>query len=301
MTKMIAAMFLLALGPTFVQQAKPSTADEINALKTRISGLQKKVCEMRTHYREDGSDDPECKGIPPRNRALELLQDSCKKTRSVELCSNLLPLSGPVDEQFVMNTFKITTKTKALAFFEWIVGQLDPNLDENSYLPVKTRERLSWFIKQRQEGKLPVTVAPGIITPSQQLNSGIRMITTFNGGKPTVTVNLGLLATWLWDNYIQDVPMSRHLKTELAITISHEVIHLTGDPTGEMTKAENRAEEKRAWAIEIFEDIRPLAEKGEFLQEDAARANEILKFCKDNLDCPEFLKFIDEHSLGFGN
>lgn len=301
MVKSIAIMFLMAVGTTYAQQAKPSpTANEIDALVARNAELQRKVCESRTHLAADGDDYPECKGISPRYEVLKMLHQSCEKSAQEPVCRNLLPAPVPatVEDLFTLYIPKVITKVEAFGFFDWLINQANPKREENNYLPAKTKERMSFLFKLMEDKQLGFEVLPTILSGLDESTS-VAMYSEYKDGKPSMATNLGYWASKAWDNYQQYGSIQRVVRTEFITVLSHEVIHLAKGPEsfqGKKTREQHLLEEKRAWTMQILEDFRPLIEKGEIIREHDLRAHGILSSCGDNPDCPEFMKFVESHT-----
>lgn len=69
---------------------------QIAELDARYEKNVREGCELRDTYTEDGTDDPLCKGIPPRLDVLETAHRVCGDKRTSQIlivCDRLLPLS----------------------------------------------------------------------------------------------------------------------------------------------------------------------------------------------------------------
>lgn len=202
------------------------------------------------------------------------------------------------DNQSVQKPLIQLTEKEALAFFQWVMNLMNVEHEANKQLPPWTKERISWFFRQNQEDQLTLSViATGLIGDDQQV---IAMASGYKDGKANIEVNLSLLAIWFWDSYKQNVPVNRARRNDLALILSHEVIHIqhgsvilqeiTVDP------ALRKEEERRTWAVSVLEDIRPLIRKGEKMNDHFIKAEEAFRFCNGDPDCPAFEKFVDGHT-----
>lgn len=190
------------------------------------------------------------------------------------------------------------SKAEAWSFFQWVMGLMDVKLDANKHLSTWTKERISWMFKENQEDRIAFNVfASGRILDGQQVYG---MASGYADGKANIEVDLSLLGIWFWDSYKQKTSVDRVRRNDLAVMLSHEVIHIQhGSAILQGIKSDlvlRKEEERRTWTASVLEDIRPLIRRGENLNEHFVQANEALRICNGDPDCPAFDKFIEGHT-----
>jgi hypothetical protein len=156
---------------------------------------------------------------------------------------------------------------------------------------------LAWIFNENRVGNLTFSwFANGRIEDNQQVYG---MTSGYVDGKLNIEVNLSLLAIWFWDSYKDHTPIPPMRRNDLAIMLSHEVIHLQhGKDVLEAVKtnlALRKEEERRTWTVTVLEDVRPLIASGEKLNEHFVQASDAFKACSGDPLCPAFESFIDGH------
>lgn len=188
------------------------------------------------------------------------------------------------------------TKDELLQFWGWVMHHVEIGTENSKYLPPQTSKRLLWLVDSLQKKELSFDLATGRVPPIKQL---VIMVADYRDGKPIILVNLSQLAIWYWESYKSKTPISRQERNTLTLALSHEIIHLQHGPLVlAAVKSDPQLrdfEERRTWATFAIEDIRPLAEQGEPLNEDFVQTDKTLRSCQDDMDCPAFKKLISDH------
>lgn len=180
------------------------------------------------------------------------------------------------------------TTEEAFKLFNWVLGHL--KVDTREFGP-KTSQRIDWMFRESQN--INFTLAKRVAEDTEEKTH--LMIAGYDNGKLELKVNLGWLVKKYWENYRSNTPISRQDRNDLAILLSHEVIHLQHGPLLLQALKTDPAllgfEERRTWAQSVIEDIRPLVERNEAVNTDYTVAQILLRYCDDDMDCQAFKNF----------
>jgi hypothetical protein len=186
------------------------------------------------------------------------------------------------------------SQEEALQFWGWVANQainFVSGNDEFKNVPQQTVGRLQWLVNKQNDG-LTFNLQSGRL-PKEQVH--ILMLLSFKGSDPVVDVNLSLLTVMHWEKYKSKTPIDRKSRNTLILAFAHEAIHLKHGPFvmyAEQSDMQLREfEERRTWAQSVLEDIRPMLDKGEPMDDDFVQADKLLRSCNDDMDCPAFKKF----------
>lgn len=192
------------------------------------------------------------------------------------------------------------SKEEAKQFWVWIANQGIDYVgggEDFKNVSKKTKDRLQWIVDMEKRG-LTAKLEFGRI---QEEPVHYLMTSSYQGENPVLGVNLSWLAVLFLDKYNSKTPIDREGRNTLTIAFSHEAIHLKHGVlimNALQSDPEVRAfEERRTWAQNVIEDIRPMLEKGEPMDENLIRADKLLRSCNDDMDCPAFKKFISDNLL----
>lgn len=205
----------------------------------------------------------------------------------------------PAPEQQVAEKPMVVVSPEELEkFFRWVMGLVDNQLEVNKNLPIWTKDRLQWVIKQTTAKQLIFNLGVGRVDENKTLYGATAGF--MEDGTMNIELNMSLMTIWFWDNYKDGTPVDPARVNDLIIMLSHEVIHLKhgSDVLHAVATDLNlrEEEEKRTWVISVLEDIRPLLRKGEKMNEHFVQASEALAACKGDPECPVFVAFIKGHT-----
>lgn len=208
----------------------------------------------------------------------------------------ILPVSAlaqqkqKTNEQVAEEVFAKVSDAELSAFFQWIMTQVADHSNKSQHFSPLTKGRIAWMFDNAGQN----------FTLSKKIVGGpgwgeVSALAGFKAGKPAINVNFGKLVQEHWQSYQTKSALSLLDLNNMVIMFAHEVIHLQHGPLLiEVMKTDPPLlafEERRTWAQSVIEDVRPLVQKGQPLHGDYVVAEQLLRSCNDDMDCPAFKNF----------
>ncbi len=169
---------------------------------------------------------------------------------------------------------------------------VDPASPTSRHLPPLVLEKINWLQSMLKSKQLDMV---GYEKQYSDPYSRPMMQTNYVGGKFVLTASLETLLYFQRVRYgLKTGGPNRIMLNTVALALTHEAIHM--ERPDQLNQDNSRdlilREEARVWQKFTVQGIRVLRLKSEPLDSDFVRADDILRSCNDNVNCPAFKTYI---------
>ena len=170
-----------------------------------------------------------------------------------------------------------------------LLASADPRRPENEYLPVYAREKLAWMMDEHRAGRLQVGFYEE--TAGQRLPSDVLMMAWRADGVSTIFIGRPRFEKFLHEGGAPPDTFTAQQKTDFALALVHEVVHLQrwvapGSP------AQRAREESNVWRDVTVEVVRPLRALNRPIDRQFILVDEAFRSCDDQVPCAPIARLV---------
>ena len=170
-----------------------------------------------------------------------------------------------------------------------LLASADTRRPENQSLPVYAREKLAWMMDEHRAGRLQVGFYEE--TAAQRLPSDVLMMAWRADGVSTIFIGRPRFAKFLQEGGATAETFTPQQKTDFALALVHEVVHLQrwvapGSP------AQRVREESQVWRDVTVNVVRPLRALNRPVDRRFILVDDAFRSCDDQVPCAPIARLV---------